>query len=124
MASGRLRIGFAMPGTYLLLAAQGSIAISGQAATLTYVSGSGQSITWTIPTQSADGTTLSDLAGFRIYYGTSPDNLNSTQDVANAAATSATVSGLTPGTWYFSVVAYDSDGFESVFSAQTSKVVT
>jgi len=77
-------------------------------------------VSWTAPTTNTDGTTLTDLAGFRIYYGTSAAALNSTADAAGAATRSFRVGSLVPGTYYFSVTAYTSAGAES---SRTAPVV-
>jgi hypothetical protein len=59
-----------------------------------------------------NGTVLTDLAGYHIYYGTTPE-LGQTVTVANAGLTRYVLTGLTPTTWYFAMTAYDSGGRES-----------
>jgi hypothetical protein len=78
-------------------------------------------LSWTAPTQNEDGTTLDDLAGFTIYYGQEVSALVNTQPVNDPVATTATVTGLTPGWWYFAMTAYDFDTNESVQSNTVSK---
>ena len=39
---------------------------------------------WTKPTENVDQTILTDLTGFIIYYGTSPDNMKNTFRIDNA----------------------------------------
>lgn len=78
---------------------------------------------WTPPTGNTDGTSLTNLAGYRISYGMSPDALVQTIQLANAGASSYTVSNLSPGTYYFAVRAYSSGGTESALSSVVSKVV-
>ena len=80
-------------------------------------------LAWTAPTQNTNGSALTDLAGFEIYYGTSRTNLNQSVQVSNASATSYTVTGLTSGTWYFAVAAYTSTGAQSGMSAVGSKTI-
>jgi hypothetical protein len=83
----------------------------------------GTLITWTLPTQNADGSTLTDLAGLHVYYGLDSDNLQSVQDVPNPSATSTTLP-LTSGHWYIRIKAYDTEGRDSdQFSAVAEKVV-
>jgi hypothetical protein len=100
--------------------------------TCTWASGSAN-LRWTIPTTNTNGSTLTNLASYKILYGTSSASLNQTQAVSNPAATSATVAGLTPATWYFAVRAVNSTGAESADSnigtktisgASTAKTVT
>jgi hypothetical protein len=78
---------------------------------------------WTAPTQRVDGSTLTDLEGFRIKYGQAPDRLNTTVTVSNPGTSSYVVEGLAAGTWYFGVTAFDSQGLESGLSAIASKTI-
>lgn len=80
-------------------------------------------LSWTPPTANTDGTVLTDLAGFRIHYGTSPTALTQTIQIANPGLSGYTVSNLAPGTWYFAVRAYSSGGTESIPSSIASKTV-
>jgi hypothetical protein len=80
-------------------------------------------LTWTPPTRNTDGTTLTNLAGYRIYYGTSSGSLNRTVQIANAGIASYVVSDLSPATWYFSVRSYTTSGVESSGSSIASKTV-
>jgi fibronectin type III domain protein len=78
---------------------------------------------WTAPTQNTDGTSLTNLAGYRIHYGASPDALTYALQVANPGLSSYTLSNLAPGTYFFAVRAYTSDGTESKPSNVLSKVI-
>jgi hypothetical protein len=80
-------------------------------------------LTWIAPAENTNGTPLTDLAGYHIHYGTSPDALNQVIDLAGSRATEFEVSGLTPGTYYFSVSAYTSMGAESAGSTVESKSI-
>jgi Putative Ig domain len=77
----------------------------------------------TPPTQNSDGSALTDLAGMRVYYGTSASSLTQVLDMPGAAATTYTLSNLTSGTWYFAATAYTSGGQESSPSATASKSI-
>ena len=81
-------------------------------------------VSWTPPTTNTDNTPLTNLAGFRVVYGTSPTALNQTVEIANPLAVSRIITGLTPGTWFFAVRAYNSLGVESDMSNVVSKVTT
>jgi hypothetical protein len=70
-------------------------------------------LTWTRPTKNEDGTTLSNLAGYKVRYGLSASSLTQVVDVVGAAVTSAAIEGLSTGTWYFSIASYTSTGVES-----------
>ena len=80
-------------------------------------------LSWTPPTQNTDGTTLSNLAGFRISYGTSSSSLNQTIEVANPGLATYVVTGLSSGNWFFAVRAYNSGGAESANSSVVSKSI-
>lgn len=78
-------------------------------------------LSWDSPTANADGTPLTDLAGFKVYYGTSSGNYNNFIDVGNVS--SYTLDNIPPGTTtYFAITAYDTEGNESIFSNETNKV--
>jgi hypothetical protein len=68
---------------------------------------------WQPPTANTDGTALTNLAGYTVYYGTSPDNLSQSVKVGNPGLTAYSVTGLTSGTWYFAVTSISADGVES-----------
>lgn len=74
-------------------------------------------LTWTSPTLNTNGTTVTDLAGYRIYYGSKSTQLNQVVTVAGAAVTDYVFRELSAGTWYFAVVAYNNDNIESSLSA-------
>ncbi len=79
-------------------------------------------LSWTAPTKNADNTTLTDLSGYTVYYGTSSGNYSNNIDIGNV--TSYQLTGLTDGlTYYFSVTAYDTSGNESAFADEVSKVM-
>lgn len=87
------------------------------------VSTGGAEVSWIPPTQNTDGSALTNLAGYRIAYGTSPDVMTQTVEVANAGTTRYMIDNLSPGTYYFVVRAYTSSGTESANSVATAKVV-
>ncbi len=80
-------------------------------------------LSWAVPTVNTDGTPLTTLAGYRIYYGTSATNLSQVIELANPSATSYTVTGLGRATWYFSVHSYNSSNTESDDSNLASKTI-
>jgi type IV pilus assembly protein PilY1 len=70
-----------------------------------------------------DANSESDLAGYKVYYGTSSKSYAGTVDVGNI--TSHTLTGLTQGqTYYVAVTAYNSSGSESGYSSEVSGVAT
>ena len=80
-------------------------------------------LSWTEPTENTDGTPLTDLAGYHIYYGTSAGAWTSTITVLDATETSYVVGGLAPGTYYFAVVAFNTAGEDSPQSNVGSKTI-
>ncbi len=81
-------------------------------------------VSWVAPTQNSDGSPLTNLAGYNIYYGTDASAMTQTIQVANAAALKYVVSGLaTSTTWYFAVTSYTTSGQESARSATSSKTI-
>jgi hypothetical protein len=78
-------------------------------------------LSWNAPTANADGTTLTDLDGYKIYYGTSSGDYSEYIDVGNVL--SYMVSDLENGVvYYFAVTAYDTSGNESDHSNDVSGV--
>jgi hypothetical protein len=80
-------------------------------------------LSWTVPTQNTNGTPVSDLAGYHIYYGTTEGAWTSTITVLEATETSYVVSGLAAGTYYFAVVAFNTAGEDSPQSNIASKTI-
>jgi len=79
-------------------------------------------LSWTAPTTNADGTPLTDLAGYNVYIGSAAGSYQQKINAGNV--TSYTASNLTDGsTSYFAVTAYDTSGLESTYSNQVSKAL-
>jgi hypothetical protein len=75
---------------------------------------------WMPPTENNDGTVLTNLAGYTVYYGTSPGELSQSVKVSNPGLASYTVTGLSSGTWYFAVTSYSAEGLESTRTTTVS----
>jgi len=80
-------------------------------------------LSWTPPTQNDDGTALTDLAGYKIYWGTTPGSYPNRVTISNAGISSYVVEGLAPGTYEFVATSFNASGVESVYSNSTTKVV-
>ena len=78
---------------------------------------------WVAPTSNTNGTPLTDLAGYWIYYGTSANALTQTVQIANPGILTYVLNNLTPGTWYFAVTAYTSANVQSNQSAVANQTV-
>jgi hypothetical protein len=87
-------------------------------------------VSWTAPTTNANGTRLTDLAGYRVYIGTSTPACPGASFHAVASSTSSpsagqtvsrTITGLNAGTTYaVRITAVDQSGNESACTAATS----
>lgn len=83
-------------------------------------------VSWVAPTTRANGDPLqlSEIGGYRIYYGQTSDNLNQVIEINDPSVTEYVVDQLVPSnTYYFAVTAYDTEGIESALSTVVSKVV-
>jgi len=96
-------------------------------------------LTWERPTTNEDGTCLTDLAGFKLYYSTTPADHSSFDDIGDVTCTDTgidagtgcgnvyscayTKKDLGDGTWYFFVTAYDFTGHESDYSNQADTLI-
>ena len=80
-------------------------------------------LNWNPPTQNTNGSTLTNLAGYDIHYGTSSGDYTQSVSVSNPGIATYVVDNLTPGTYYFSVGAVNSQGVESPLSSEVSATV-
>ncbi|MBW2525606.1 MAG: hypothetical protein JRI23_15590 [Deltaproteobacteria bacterium] len=92
---------------------------------------------WEAPNQREDGSCLTNLAGYFLLYGAESGDYTHRTDIPLDSTSctdtteenecgfiqecSVTIVGLTPQLWYFALVAYDTDGVESVPSNEVSK---
>ncbi len=73
-------------------------------------------LTWTPPTEYDDGSPLTDLAAYKIYYGQFEGNYPSQISIENPGLTSHLVENLPADTYYFVATSINSSGYESEFS--------
>ena len=79
-------------------------------------------LSWDEPITNSDGTPLTDLAGYKLYYGTTSGSYSDNIDVGSV--TTYQITNLTDGlTYYFAVIAYDTSGNESDYSNEVSKTM-
>ncbi|MGC4029189.1 MAG: fibronectin type III domain-containing protein [Steroidobacteraceae bacterium] len=81
------------------------------------------SLSWLPPGENIDGSTLTDLAGYHIYRGTSVNAMSLVATVNNPGITTYVVDNLPSGTYYFAVSAYNRNNMESDRSAAAAKTV-
>ncbi len=77
-------------------------------------------LSWVAPSAREDNSVLvlSDIAGFRIYYGVTSGDYSNTVDIDDHTATQTVLAGLPSGTYFVTVTAVDVDGRESTYSAE------
>jgi Putative Ig domain len=81
------------------------------------------SLRWEVPPSKVDGSPLDDLAGYRIVYGRSSEDLDRSVFIDNAATTHYEFTGLTSGIWYFAVIAVNANGLEGPPTTITTKSI-
>jgi hypothetical protein len=104
-----------LPAFSLKVAASGTLPTPGSGAA---------TLSWSAPTENTDGSTLTNLSGYRIRYGKSPTELTSEITLHNAGITTYMVTDLPPATYYFAVKAVNAAGAESSLSTVASKTIT
>jgi hypothetical protein len=80
-------------------------------------------LSWMPPMEKTDGSVLTDLMGYRIYYGRSASTLNQSVVINNPGLTRYVVEGLSTARWYFAMTAVDRSGNESKRSSTVSKTI-
>jgi hypothetical protein len=93
------------------------------AITVTDISTGSATLSWTPPTQNSDGSTLTNLAGYRITYGRSANVLDRSISLTNPSLNSYVVENLSSGTWFFAVTSLNSEGTASSSSNVASKTI-
>ena len=79
---------------------------------------------WTPPTHRVNGEPIgADLAGYKLYRGSRSRYYDTVIDIPDPLTTDYTLDSLPPGTHYFAVSAYDTQGRESGYSNEASKQV-
>jgi hypothetical protein len=81
-------------------------------------------LSWLPPTHNSDGTALTDLTGYRIYYGRNPNTLQRTIVLNNPGLSSYFVDNLPPAVWHFAMTSVNSRGVESNRSPTVSKTIS
>jgi len=112
-------------GNIVISVSDGKASVSLAPFAVTVMQGANGSVTltWIPPTQKTDETALTNLAGYKIQYGTDSSALNQTIDLKNPGLSTYVVENLTPATYYFAIQAYTSTGEESDPSNVVTKIV-
>ena len=80
-------------------------------------------LSWMPPSDNTDGSNLVDLAGYRIYYGTTSGSYSETVDLNTPGVSSFLVENLGDAEWFFVMTAYTSSGIESAYTPEVSAVI-
>jgi hypothetical protein len=80
-------------------------------------------LNWTAPTENEDGSALTDLAGYKIYWGTTSGSYPNSVTINDKDATTSVVDNLSSGTYEFVATSFNTSGVESRYSAPATKVV-
>lgn len=102
---------------------QASASLNSFAITVADVVIGSATLSWTPPTENSDGSSLTNLAGYRVHYGRSPTQLSQTIEITNSSLSTYVVENLSAGTWYFAVVTVNSGGTTSVLSNVAAKTI-
>jgi hypothetical protein len=93
-----------------------TVALPAFAIAVTEVGTKSATLSWKPPTLNSNGTALTNLAGYRIYYGTSAIALTRAITINSVGVTTEVVTDLSPGTYYFALMAFNAAGAESKLS--------
>jgi len=80
-------------------------------------------LSWEAPTTDTNGRALTNLGGYRIYYGTNKSALSQTISINSVGMQTYVVDNLGAGTWYFAIRAVTNTGVESALSQIVSKTI-
>ena len=81
-------------------------------------------LSWDAPTTTTQGSALTNLAGYRIYYGNHANNLTKTVLLNGVGLQTYVIDNLATGKWYFAIKAVTSTGIESPPSNVVSKTIS
>lgn len=80
-------------------------------------------LTWNPCTSNTDGSSLTDLAGYRLFYGASDSDLAASIDIPDPSLSAYRAQNMTAGTWFFGLKCYNTAGVESDLSNVVSKTL-
>jgi hypothetical protein len=83
-------------------------------------SNSSITFSWVPPTENSNGSPLTNLAGYKIHYGTAPEDYSQVVALNNPSLNRYVLDSLPSGTYYFAITAYNSAGVESTLSGEIS----
>jgi hypothetical protein len=81
-------------------------------------------LSWTPPSENTDGSALTDLAGYFLYYGRTEGNYPNRIRISNPSVSTYLIENLLPSTYYVVATAFNTAGIESSFSGVAVKTVS
>ncbi len=84
------------------------------------VSSDALNLSWVAPSEREDGSglSLSEIAGFRVYYGTKSGDYSNTIDIDDPSVTQTVLASISSGTYFVVVTTVDTEGRESLYSSE------
>ena len=80
-------------------------------------------LSWNPPTENSDGTALTNLAGYNIYFGKTQGNYPNRIRISNPSVTTYLVENLLPATYFVVATSFNTMGVESAYSNVARKTV-
>ena len=102
---------------------QNSASLSAFSVTVSQTAMGSVTLSWSAPTKNADGSPLTDLAGYKIYYGRSSGSYDQQVRIDNPSITTYVVEQLSPATYYFAATSFNYSGVESAYSGEAVRIV-
>ncbi len=83
------------------------------------------SLSWTAPAEREDNTalSLSEIASYKIYYGSAQGQYTNSVAINDSTATGHIFTNFSSGTYYFVITTIDTDGRESQYSTEVVKII-
>jgi hypothetical protein len=81
-------------------------------------------LSWAPPTENEDGTALDNLAGYKLYYGTTSGQYTRQVRIDTPGLSSYVIENLLPDTYYVVATSFTTSGVESRYSNEAVKTVT
>lgn len=100
-----------------------SASLSQFSITVNAIANGSVTLSWTAPTENEDGSALTDLDGYCIYWGTTPGEYHEPVIIDNESVTTYVVENIPPGTYEFVATSFNQSGVESRYSSPVTKVV-
>jgi hypothetical protein len=103
-------------------AATSSIGTAGATSAASTPTDKSVTLSWAQPTENSNGTSLTDLAGYTLHYGTSSQDYTGSIQITSPTQTSYVVSdsSFPPGTYYFAISAYNAEQVSSSLSGEVA----